>query len=174
MEDLNNQFKTLTVNEILPHSIKLMCYHGVVSPMNNYDIKLYKKCIFINGTYLCAYANKVFNDKITAYLNDNLDKIKYIDTEQSSNCIIQYVYLKEYDHNLSKYDLNWSYYWDQFKLKKLYSKNTNVYKYIIKNKNNSYNLEQKLDIIVDDYVKYRFKKKKLYKNIKKNYIKLKK
>ena len=118
MEDLDHKFNCLNVNEVLPKSIKLMCYHGIVSHMNQYKYELYPKCIFINATYLCAYADKVYNDKITVYLMNNLDKIKFIDTEKMKNCTIQYVYLKEYDHNLSNYGLNWSYYWDQFKLKK--------------------------------------------------------
>ena len=174
MEDLDHKFNCLNINEILPDSIKLMCYYGIVSPIKKYKLKYYSKYVFINATYLCAHADKVYNDEITGYLMNNLDKIKFIDTEEMKNCTIQYIYLKEYDHNLSNYGLNWSYYWDQFKLSKLYTKKTNIYKNILKNKNNSYNLDKKLHIIVDGYVKYKFRKIKLYRNIRKNYIKLKK
>ena len=174
MEDLDNNFKCLNINEILPDSIKLMCYYDIISPMKKYKIENYSKNIFINATYLCAHADKVYNDKITGYLMNNLDKIKFIDTKKMKNCIIQYIYLKEFDQHLSEYGLSWSYYWDQFKLTKIYTKKTNIYKNILKNKNNLYNLDKKLDIMVDGYIKYKFKKIKLYKNIMKNYIKLKK
>ena len=45
MEDLDHKFNCLNVNEVLPKSIKLMCYHGIVSHMKQYKYELYPKFI---------------------------------------------------------------------------------------------------------------------------------
>lgn len=176
MDNLKSQMERLKLDGILPNSIKLMCYYQIVSPLTGYSMKHYLRYTFINATYLCSFGGKVYNDEVTAYLMNNTDKIKFIDTEKCSNCTIQYVYMKKFIQadEFNKYDLTWNYYWDFFNITDKINKKTNIYKFILKHKNNISKMNRKLDIIINRNVKYRFKLIKLYKNIRKNYIKLKK
>ena len=173
MNNLNSEFSKLSLDEILPDSIKLMCYYDIISPLKKYSLKQYLNYNFINATYLCAFDKKVRNDEVTSYLLKNMDNIKFIDTEKLKNCTIQYIYLNQFVY-LNPYKLSWSYYWDFFNLKKKYSSKTNVYKHILKNEKNELKLNEKLSIMISGTPSYKLKLIKLYKNIKKNYIKLKK